>query len=198
MQKHLEFQVVTPRTLSDFQGSALILPDVRLISDSEKSLLRAYVAGNRVLLITGEDATGVGSSPNVTRFRECPGKDYSAALQKDFDAASPDREREFLESLNTEPVVHIVASPMLATSIARVGAHPHVFFVNFAGLRGGVNPVQAPQTGVQVTITSATKGHGFFLPFLGDVQPLAGTVGARGMTYNLPAIEKGAVFWYEP
>jgi hypothetical protein len=198
MQKHLEFQVVTPRTLSGFQGSALILPDVRLISDSEKSLLRAYVAGSKVLLITGEDATGVGSGPNVIRSRECPGKDYSAALQKDFDAANPDREREFLQSLKAEAAIRIVASPMLATSIARVGTKPHVFFANFGGLRGGVNPVQAQQTGVQVTITSATKGHGFFLPFLGDVQPLAGTVGAAGMTYNLPAIEKGAVFWYEP
>src|SRR5271169_5040309 len=36
MQKHLEFQIVTPRTLAAFQGSSLILPDVRIISESEK------------------------------------------------------------------------------------------------------------------------------------------------------------------
>ncbi len=197
MQKHLEFQIVTPRTLSDFQGSTLILPDARLISDSEKSSLRAYLAGNKVLLITGEDATGIGNAANVIRFSKCPGKDYSAALQKDFDAATPDREHEFLKSLKAETSVRVVASPLLATSIARVNGNPHVFFSNFAGLRAGENPVQAPQTGVQVTISGATKGRGFFLPFLGDVQPLDGTVGAGGVTYSLPPIEKGAVFWYE-
>ena len=42
------------------------------------------------------------------------------------------------------------------------------------------------------------KGKGFFLPFLGEVQPVAGTAGDGGMVYKLPAIEKGAVFWYEP
>jgi hypothetical protein len=198
MQKHLEFQVVTPRTLSDFNGSILILPDVRLINDSEKSLLREYVAKNRDLLITGEDATGIASAPNVIRFSACPGKDYSATLQKDFDTATPDREHEFLESLKAEVAVRVVASPMLATSIARVDTKAHVFFANFAGLRGGVNPVQTPETGVQVTITHATKGRGFFLPFLGDVQLLEGTASADGLTYNLPAIQKGAVFWYEP
>ena len=198
MQKHLEFQVVTPRTLSDFHGSTLILPDVRIISDSEKSLLHTYVDGNRVLLITGEDATGIASAANVMRFSKCPGKEYSAVLEKDFDAASPDLEREFLGSLKTEATVRIVASPMLATSDDRVNGKPHVFLANFAGLRGGANPIQTPQTGVQVTMLAATKGRGFFLPFLGNVQPLQGTASARGITYNLPAIEKGAVFWYEP
>ena len=198
MQKHLEFQVVTPRTLSDFHGSTLILPDVRIISDSEKSLLHTYVDGNRVLLITGEDATGIASAANVMRFSKCPGKEYSAVLEKDFDAASPDLEREFLGSLKTEATVRIVASPMLATSVARVNGKPHVFLTNFAGLRGGANPIQTLQSGVQVTVVAATNGRGFFLPFLGNVQPLQGTASARGITYNLPAIEKGAVFWYEP
>src|SRR6202521_5797460 len=59
MQKHLEFQVVTPRTVSDFSGNTLILPDVRLMSDSEKSLLHTYVTKNQVLLITGEDSTEI-------------------------------------------------------------------------------------------------------------------------------------------
>ena len=198
MQKHLEFQVVTPRTLADFQGGTLILPDVRLLSDSEKSSLRAYAARDKVLLITGEDATGIGPAANVIRFSKCPGKDYSAALQKDFDAVTPDRERDFLENLKSETAVRVVASPSLATSIARVNGKPHVFFANFVGLHGGVNPVQTPQTGVQVTISGATRGRGFFLPFLGDVQPLEGNVSAGAVTYSLPAIEKGAVLWSEP
>jgi hypothetical protein len=198
MQKHLEFQVVTPSTLPDFQGGALILPDVRLMSDDERALLRAYVGANKVLLVTGEDATGLGKTANVIRFAKCPGKDYSAALQKDFDGTAPDQEHEFLESLKVEIAVRVVASRMLATSIVRVGDTPHVFFANFAELQGGVNPVQTPLAGVQVTIAGANKGRGFFLPFLGDVRPLEGTPSDGGITYNLPEIAKGAVFWYEP
>jgi hypothetical protein len=199
MQKHLEFQVVTPRTLADFQGETLILPDVRILSDSEKTWLAKYVEGNRVLAITGEDDTGLGNQANIVRFTKCPGKGYSAALRKDFTAATPDREHEFLASLKAKPAVRVLASPKIATSIARVDGKPHVFLANFAGLRGRVNPIQTPQIGVQVTIAGATKGGGgFFLPFLGDVKHLNGEVGDDRVTFTLPTIEKGAVFWYEP
>jgi hypothetical protein len=198
MQKHLEFQVVTPRTLADFRGQALILPDVRVMNEGERGWLRKYVEGGKTLVITGEDVTHLGAGANLIRFGTCPGKDYYAVLQKSVEESSPDREHEFLASLKTEAPVRVVASPMIATSIAQVDGKTHVFLANFAGLQGGVNPIQTPQTGVQVTVSGATHGHGFFLPFLGDVQPLNGTVGDAGISYKLPAIEKGAVFWYEP
>jgi glycosyl hydrolase family 10 len=198
MQKHLEFQIVTPRTLSDFHGSSLILPDVRIMNEDERAWLRTHIGHDKILIITGEDATGLGVAANIIRFPKCPGKDYNAALEKDFNATTPGQEHEFLEKLPTGNVIRVVASPMIATSIAQVDGTPHVFFANFAGLRGRVNPVQTPQTGVQVTVSGVSKGHGFFLPFLGDLQSLDGTAGDGGITYKLPAIEKGAVFWYEP
>src|SRR5208283_5831848 len=42
MRKHLEFEIVTPRTLAEFQGPTLVLPDVRVISDEEKALFSKY------------------------------------------------------------------------------------------------------------------------------------------------------------
>ena len=39
MQKHLEFQVVTPRTLAAFQGAALVLPDIRMLDEAERRLI---------------------------------------------------------------------------------------------------------------------------------------------------------------
>jgi hypothetical protein len=198
MQKHLEFQVVTPRTLSEFQGHTLILPDVRVANEDERALLRKYAAGGNTLVITGEDATQFASAANVLHFSKCPGKDYYAALQNSFEETNPDRENEFLESLKSETPVRVAASPLVATSISRVNGKTSVFFANFAGLRGGANPIQTPQADVQVTVSGARGGHGFFLPFLGDVQPLSGTASDGGISYKLPAIEKGAVFWYEP
>jgi hypothetical protein len=198
MQEHLEFQVVTPRTLADFRGRTLILPDVRVTSDSEKAWLRKYVDGGNTLVVTGEDATQLGAAAGVVRFSKCPGKEYYAALQKSVAESTPDKEHDFLESLKADTAVRVVASHMLATSIAQVDGKTHVFLANFAGLQGGVNPIQTPQTGVQITVSGAGRGHGFFLPFLGDVQPLTGTAGGGGIVFRLPAIEKGAVFWYEP
>ncbi len=198
MQKHLEFQVVTPRTLAKFQGPTLVLPDVRIMSEEERDLLRKFVDGRKTLVITGEDATQLRAAANIVRFSKCPGKDYYAALEKSVADSSPHQEQEFLNSLKAEPTVQVMASPMIATSIARVEGKTHIFLANFAGLEGGVNPIQTPQRDVRVTVSGAKSGRGFFLPFLGDVQALSGTTGDDGITFKLPVIEKGAVFWYEP
>src|SRR5947207_3498209 len=40
LRSHLEYQVVTPRTLHSFHGSVLVLPDLRNLDDSEKAWLR--------------------------------------------------------------------------------------------------------------------------------------------------------------
>jgi hypothetical protein len=199
MQKHLEFQIVTPRTLSDFRGRTLVLPDVRVLGESEKNALRAFAAQDRKLVITGTDATGLGESANVVRFSADPGKTYSAVMEKDFEHASPDSEQPFIDSLPAGTTVQIKAGTQIATSIARTSdGHVNCFFANFAGLVGKSNPVQAPQTGVEVRVQSEGDGSGFFLPFLGEVQTLKGTRNGDSITYTLPAITKGAVFWYEP
>ena len=198
MQAHLGFQVVTPRTLASFQGATLILPNVRVLNESEKAWLRAYVAAGKKLVITGDDVTGLGNSRGVVRFADGPGKAYGDRLATDFEQATPELAKAFLNSLSTESKISVTASPQVATSISLVAGKPHIFFANFAGLRGGANPVQTPQTGVQVSIAGSSKGNGFFLPFLGEVQPLSSVQVNGKETFTLPAISKGAVFWYEP
>jgi hypothetical protein len=197
MQKHLEFQVVTPRTLADFHGQTLVLPDVRILGESEKSWLKTFAGEGKKLVVTGTDSTGIGNLPNVVRFSDCPGKTYSATLEKDFDQASPDLEQTFFDSLQGASTVRIKAGPHVATSISRTGGHVHCFFANFAGLVGGSNPVQTPQSDVEVTVNSKSEGAGFFLPFLGDVQTIKGIRHAGSVTFTLPPITKGAVFWYK-
>jgi len=198
MQKHWEFQVVTPRNLADFKGETLILPEVRILNDQERDWLRKFVEQRHNLVITGTDATQLGETANVTRFPRCPGKVYMSAMESDFERADPDSQAEFLKSLKNMSEVEVTASPMVATSIASIEGNPHIFFANFAGLRSRVNPVQTPQTGVRVRIAKAGKGKAFFLPFLGDVQEVSGVHESDGRTsYTLPTITKGAVFWYE-
>ena len=198
MRKHLEFQIVTPRTLKDFTGEILILPDVRVFDDSERSFIPDYVRNGHTLVITGTDSTQMGSASNIIRLPQCPGKAYMRALETDFEHADPNSQESFLKSVKNATPLEIAASPNVSTSVAHVDGKLHVFFANFAGLRGGINPVQTPQTGIRVTISEESKGRGFFLPFLGEMQELNGSQENGHISYLLPPISKGAVFWYEP
>ena len=197
MQRHLEFQIVTPRTLADFHGKTLVLPDVRVLGASEKSWLQGFAGKGGRLLITGTDATGIASAQNVVRLPACPGKAYNTALEKDFEGASPDSQHEFFDSLQGGTVFQIKAGPQIATSIALTSdGRVNVFFANFAGLRGSSNPVQTPQNGVEVSVRSQAGEKGFFLPFMGESQEVQGIRHGDTITFALPAIAKGGVFSY--
>ena len=199
MQKHLEFQIVTPRTMADFHGETLVLPDVRVLDENEQKWLKDFVGAGKKLVITGNDVTELGDSPGVVRMRDCPGKAYNTTLEKDFEHSSPDSQREFFASVQGGNSVGVQASPQIATSISRTSdGHINCFFANFAGLKAGSNPIQTPQTGVKVTVASKSAGKAFFLPFMGEVQPVQGVQTGDATVFNLPAISKGAVFWVEP
>jgi hypothetical protein len=196
LQKHLEFQVVTPRTLAAFHGPTLVLPDVRILSDEEKSQLKTYLANGSKLIVTGNDATQFAASPNIVRFPDAPGKAYSKMLEADFLKTDPDSQRDLLAALGPNPI-KVEASSLVAASVASVNGTPHIFLANFAGLQGHVNPVQTPQN-VRIVVPQEMAGKAYFLPFLGDIQPVAGVALAGGTAYSLPSISKGAVFWIEP
>ena len=89
-----------------------------------------------------------------------------AALEADFEHSTPDSQAAFLKNLQSPPGIQIEASSQVATSVAMVEGKPHVFLANFAGLRGGVNPVQTVQSGIRVTVSSENNGPAFFLPFM--------------------------------
>ena len=196
MQSHREFQVVTPRTLDGFHGETLVLPDVRLMSEREQHGMEQYVKQGKRLVITGDSTFPVGDETNVRRFPKCPGKAYTASLEASFEQAQPGMQRSFLDSLAPNRGIGVFASPSVATSISEVNGAPHVFLANFAGLVGGKNPIQTPQTDVKISLPAKPNSFGFFLPFLGEVQKLDGTQENGRMTFVLPPVSKGGVFWY--
>jgi hypothetical protein len=199
MQSHREFQIVTPRTLAEFHGEALVLPDVRILGHDERASLEKYTAGGRKLIITGNnplaDDQQNDKPKNLSHFAACPGKAYVASLEAGFDQATPQMQQAFLDSLPGADV-EISASPKVATSIARVNGEAHIFLANFAGLVGGKNPVQTPQP-VTITLPVAHGRSAYFLPFLGNTQKLEGVLKQGTVTFTLPPISKGAVFWLQ-
>jgi hypothetical protein len=196
MQKHLEYAIVTPRTLAGFKGSALILPDVRMLEENERAKLRQFAESGGKLFVTGEDATRFPPRLQVARFPACPGKAYMESLERDFARANPTEGARFLETLPTADEVQIDAPPQIATHIARVDGRLQVFFANFTGLRGGENARPQPQPGVRVTVHG--KGTAEVLPFMGDVQSLKGEARGSATVFDLPPISRGAVFSFRP
>jgi hypothetical protein len=108
LQSHLEFQIVTPRTLRDFHGDMLILPDARCLGNEEVAFLGSYAHSGKTLIVTGQsgkyDDTGASRDSNpvlqllgITNpaekkagkkfiyFPNCPASAYYAQLRKEFD-----------------------------------------------------------------------------------------------------------------
>jgi hypothetical protein len=195
MQKHLPYAVVTPRTLAEFNGSALILPDVRLLDETERHALRKFTGSGGKLVITGTDPTGFPQQTNISRLANCPGKEYLRALEDNFGGTSPSTQGAFLGSLPVNSELAIEGSSGMATHIAKVDGKLHVYFANFKGLRGGENAGQVSEDGVRITVNSGGKAK--FLPFLGEEQELKGERKGDTTFYQLPPIVRGGVFWIE-
>ena len=51
---HREFEIVTPRTLSRFNGQVLILPDARCLDNGEVATLQHFASAGRKLIVTGQ------------------------------------------------------------------------------------------------------------------------------------------------
>jgi hypothetical protein len=194
MQKHLEFQVVTPRNLKSFSGKTLVLPDVHVLDDAEKATLKDFVASDRRLIINGADATALAESPNVIRMPDDPGSLYMTALEKDFPGTNPSLARSFLDQLGGESAVAIDAPPSVVTHIASVEGKTCVFLANFSGLRSRETADQVPQSNVRISFPRTAPDVLQVLPFLGEpleIKPESSADGA--IQFLLPAINKGAV-----
>ena len=135
LQKHIEFQIVTPRTLAAFHGAQLVLPDVTFLGESEISHLKSFVDGGGKLIVNGAVGSGVSDSWAAARFQESPGVGYLSGLEKNVQEGSKRAPEEFLASLKTNREFIVEAGPLVATNVGLVDGKPHAFFVNFAGTR---------------------------------------------------------------
>ena len=217
LQSHLEFEIVTPRTLDGFRGDVLILPDARCLSAHELESLHSYTAAGKALITTGQtgkyDDTG---SPRVNAalksdYPNCPGKIYYAVLQKEFnqnaaqgewDATQFDNARkryvtQILGASGYKPNVEIDASPFVATQIANVDGKVSVFLANFGGLKSKEIAQQIPARNIKITFSTDRPRKIAVLPFLGDMREIEGTFQDGKLSCEIPSIDKGTVVWLE-
>jgi hypothetical protein len=114
MHSHREFQIVTPRTLADFRGPVLALPDARCLSDAEIKDLESYARSGGKLIVSGRSGQCDGSGKDrpsnplhgllgirnsaqkssgadgkgYAYLPKCPGRTYWQTLGKEFSQAA--------------------------------------------------------------------------------------------------------------
>ena len=197
LQNHLEFQVVTPRTLADFRGASLVLPDVSVLSATERGQLQDFLNRGGRLIVAGKDATVFPAAPNIRSFVDSPGSVHLSALEKDFMTASQNKPAEFLAALSPSQELVVSASPLVASNTALVNGHPHVFLMNVAGIVPRHNVRPSMDDSVKITVPIGRKSVLHFLPFLGEEQLVRPAQVGNSDVFSLPAFDRAAVAWLE-
>ena len=193
LQAHREFQVVTPRTLSQFHGERLVLPNVLSLDAAEQPGLEKYVRNGGRLVVLGNMPDGVASSDETIRVNSDSTLGYLQLLEKDFGSATPPS--ELLTATEVQVEITIDAPSTVAANFASVHGKPHIFLANFGGLEPNKSAIPAPAKEVRVKLPAAMGNMLTFLPFLGEAQTVHGEVKGGEVEFLLPAVERGAVVW---
>src|SRR5260221_2916331 len=195
LQSHLEFQVITPKTLAEFHGQVLVLPNVTVLTDDEKHSLERLTENGTRLVITGHNATGLTASGQIVSLENCPASLYLGKLEKNFLAGSQEPPGEFLKLMKVNSGIGIKAPPTVAVNFGQVNGAPHLFLANFTGLVPGKIATPTSVSGRKVTIPTGKGNSMANVPFSGQTQILHGTLHGAAMQFELPPIERGAVAW---
>ncbi len=197
LRKHIQFQIVTPRTLASFSGSTLVLPDLRVLNDKELADLHQFSSKGGRLVLTGKCDGRVAALPNAIAFPDGPGKEYLALAGKNFESASRNAQASFLKALNDPSGFDIQASADMVVYLAKVNRQTHWFFANFNGLKSGAATSPDPERNVTIAAPLRVGRKLHLLPFLGQATTLTGTVSGSQVKFIVPEIDRGAVAWTE-
>jgi hypothetical protein len=223
LQEHIEFEIVTPRTLNTAKSKILILPDVKCLSDTEYSQLEMLLDKGISLITTGE--TGVYNEkreislnksriqnlpdkyPNFIMIPGTPERMYYQFLKENFNPSVykgqyPVCENKELAKLlgkirnNCEysPQVLIENADVCVAQVASVDNKPTIFLSNFSGLKGSENANPFSDKEISLVFTNAKKNSKVeFIPFLGKPVDLKGKWVEGKFRVMLPDIERGAI-----
>lgn len=194
LQAHREFQVVTPRTLANYRGRVLVLPDVGILNPVEKQALKDFAGHGGHLVISGTDATGLPASL-LTTLPADPTRVFYEASDHDFATAIVNPTADFLKATDVKGEMEVEAPPTVAANFGMVDGSAHVFLANFGGLVPNKVAVPAPATEIRVKIPATLGTDLSFLPFLGETQHLQGERKGEKVEFKLPPVERGAVVW---
>jgi len=195
LRKHIQFQIVTPRTLQSFHGSTLILPEVHLLDATEERSMRMFEDAGGKLVLNGQSAKLFQKSTRVVRFPEDPGSRYLIAAKSDIEHATTDSESDFVQALDDRFDISVKAPEDLIVHVAQVNHEPHFFFANFHGLHPGTVAVPVPVENVHILAPLALGTTLHLLPFMGTATAIQGVPSEGKVDFTIPQIERGSIAW---
>ena len=199
LQTHRQFQIVTPRTLANFHGSALVLPDARVLSDAEVQSIGTFSDAGGRIIITGHVDDKLEHLAKALRFPDDPAAVYLASAQLNFDSSAPSSDSPLLLAIGADSneMVRVEGSKNLIAHAANLHRRPYIFFANFDGLEAGAKLNPDLQRNIEVSVPTSFGNSMHFLPFLGSATTLRGEQRNGRMHYVIPQVERGAVAWFE-
>lgn len=196
LQQHIQFTIVTPRTLGDFHGSALVLPDLRLINDAESAAIhRIHQQGSSVVL-TGKADAKLADIADAARFPNAPERTYLQRASTHFEAARPSKEQALLQAIKDESGVAITAPKDVVAHAAVIGGTNYIFLANFTGLKAGEIATPITQSGIIIRVSAAWGSRMHVLPFLGTESIVKGSSTGAAESFLLPPLARGTVVWF--
>jgi hypothetical protein len=196
LENHVQFRVVTPRTLDHFDGKVLVLPDARVLSDTEASALRRLATRGIHMVATGRTDSRLDSLSEMARFPDSPEVRFIERAKKNLYGADPGSEPDFLHAIATVSDVTVDASPDVVVHEARIGGRTFLFLENFAGLQADQNETPSIRHDIRITVKGHTASTLHVLPFLGAESEVGGKHSGGVVQYDLPSLERGAVAWF--
>jgi hypothetical protein len=227
LREHIEFEIVTPRTLSIAKCSQLILPDVKCLSDTEYEELKLWLINGKTLIFTNEtgkytDKREISANhnrmqelsntyPNAIRVTGTPERifyqflkeNYNQSAQKGKNPVYDNKDLSLLlgqihNAKNYSPAIQIENADVCVVQIASVNTKPTVFLANFSGLKGKVNANPIPGKGIIITFNNTKrKAQAVLIPFLGKPQKIQGKWSQGILKVTLPEISRGCIVQLE-
>src|SRR3984957_12487422 len=195
LRNHIQFRIVTPRTVSSFDRQVLILPDVRIMSDAESSAIHRFSAYGGRLIITGQSDAKLNDLSKAGRYPDAPERAYLKSAETDFDSPDSPWASDFLHSLHLSDKVEVTASRNVVVHVATIGRRQFIFLANFDGLKAGEVATPRTQHDIQLTLQAPAGTQLHILPFLGVESVISGKQQGHQMQFTLPSVERGAIAW---
>jgi hypothetical protein len=197
LQNHIQFRIVTPRTVDGFDGEVLVLPDVRVLSDSESKSIHAFDGRGGKLILTGSPDDKLKDLSKAARYPDAPERNYLTRAETDFEHADSDATSSLMNALKVSSPVEVTASQDVVAHVALIGKRECIFLANFDGLEPGKEATPRTQHDIKIKLHANSGNQLHILPFLGEEFVISGERRAEDVEFSLPFLGRGAIAWME-
>lgn len=223
---HIDYDIITPKTLSDFNHKAIILPDAKCLNNEEIETLNHLKNKGIKIIYIGE--TGKYDENRIIRknplyddssfsnnriliIKADIGRDYYKILENNLnkyfysDSQKENKIADYKDSLISEiinfidltPTIKIDAPVNILTTISKdKNGRTFIHLLNIDQLCEVCNKNISNNT-IRVSFNKNLGKEVYFLPYIGNRQNLKLAGSNENFILKVPMFDRGAVLWIE-